>query len=566
MNFIFEKIKPHRFAFIMAILFLTFECFCDLSLPMIMSFVVDLGIGGNSITLILKFGLLMLMMALLGALCAFIRNRLAAIVSEKVGCEVRNEVYTKIQTFSFENFDKITPGELITRLTNDVTQIKSFVYGMMRILIKAPLTCIGAMVLIIVKTQEYAFILGVLIVFSALWVCLNVFIGYPRYGAVQEKLDKLNSKIREFLIGIRIVKAFSAEKKENEEFEEVSKVLGMANIKALRIAAIFMPLVNFTVNMGIVVILLMSNIKGKAEVGSLMATINYMIQILFALSMVSNIVNRSVRATSSANRVKEVLECTICQKDSLNPITLKNVDNLEFSKVSFTYPTSTVERLKGIRFSLKKGESLAIIGPTGSGKSTLINLIPRFYDATDGNVLINCNSINNFAMDNLRGKIRVVTQRPILFSGTIRENLKMAKASASEDELNSALTIAGAINFVKALPQGLDTVLGQRGVNLSGGQKQRLSIARSLCGGCEVLILDDATSALDSFTEAKVLNNLLALPLMLIIVTQRISTARRADNILVLDEGRCVGYDKHTSLLSNCSVYKELYSSQIGGN
>jgi ABC-type multidrug transport system, ATPase and permease components len=566
LKFILLRIKPHLCAFLFGIFFLSLEALADLTLPLIMSYVVDLGIGSKDAALILSYGLLMLAVALSGAFCAFMRNRLAAYVSENVARELRTDLYAKVQHFSFENRDRISEGELITRLTNDVTQIKGFVYGSMRILIKAPLTSIGAMAFIIMRTPSFIPVLAAIILFSALWVVLNILAGFPRYRNLQEKLDILNSAVREYLIGVRTVKAFSAEEKEKAQFERSSSVLASANVKALRVAAVLMPLVNLTVNLGIVVILVMANTGLNGRVGALMASVNYMTQILFSLSMVSNIVNRSVRASASAIRIREVLEEENEQKVAEGGFKGNGKGELEFSAVSFSYASSSKNTLSDISFTVVGGSSLAIIGPTGSGKSTLINLIPRFYDVNGGAISLDGVDVKDWDMERLRSAIRIVTQRPMLFSGTIRENLAFASDTAGEDEMLNALEKASALAFVNSADKGMDTLLGQRGVTLSGGQKQRLSIARALLGKAELMILDDATSALDSFTEARVLDNLLASQSSVILVTQRISTARRADKILVLEEGRAVGFGSHEVLLETCPVYKDLCLSQMGGD
>ncbi len=566
MRYILSKIKPHKLIFIFGIIFLSIEAICDLLLPSVMSYIVDLGIAKNDLATISKAAAIMLVIALIGACCAFCRNRLSALLSERVGRDIRAELFERTERFSLSSFEHFKAGTLITRLTNDITHIQGFVYGLLRILIKAPIMCVGAMSLIIINTPQFAPVLALLIVLATIWTILNVAIGYPRFNVVQEKLDNLNSKIREFLLGIRLVKAYSAEKKERSETEALSLSLKNTNIKALRVAATFMPLVNFSVNLGILLILILSNIERKSEVGALMATINYMTQLLASLSMVSNIVNRSVRAGSSAHRIQSVLNWKDDDQDTSGTECLNSIENIEFKNVSFSYPSSKELTLKGIDLTLNKGQVLSIIGPTGSGKSTLINLLPRFYDCTEGQILINGENSCVYNLKMLRKNIAIVTQHPFLFSGTIADNLRFAKDNATDEELINALKDAEAYNFVFALPDKMETVLGQGGVNLSGGQKQRLSIARALVANSSLLILDDATSALDSFTERKVLENLFNKGCTIILVTQRISTVCKADTILTLDKGVVAGEGSHSFLLKNCEVYCEIYNSQMGGD
>lgn len=565
MKYIISKIAPHKKAFLIAICFLFCEAMCDLLLPSMMSFVVDEGVAGSSLDTILHYGLIMLLIAAIGAFSAVMRNNLSARYSEIIGKEIRDEVYGKIMSFSFSSFDHLPPGDLITRLTNDITQIQNFIYGAMRILVKAPLVCIGALALIIIRTPSYAPVMLVVIAFAALFVTLNALQGFPRFKRAQDAIDKVNGKVREFLTTIRIVKAFSAEEKEAEAFRKESLELQQRNISALYVSALFIPLVNFSVNFGIVLILFTTASHPSGEVGSLMASVNYMMQLLVALSMVSNIINRSVRASASASRITEILEEPQSQKESAEPRTVRGEGNIEFSSVSFAYHEGAADTLKEVSFTLPAHTALSVIGATGCGKSTLASLIMRFYDASKGEVLVDGTEVKDWSVNALRSEVTIVSQRPVLFSGTIRENMQLAKESASDEEIYAALKTAQAYEFVTALPRGLDTDLSERGVNLSGGQKQRLSIARSLLKKANVLILDDATSALDSFTERGVLEALFRENLTLIVITQRISTACMCGSSLVLEDGRVAGIGSHAELLRDCKVYREIYESQVGG-
>lgn len=563
MRYIFSKILPHWPAFAITMVFLCIEAFADLLLPSVMSLVVDRGIAQGDTALIAHYALLMLLIAFTGAAGAVMRNFLSARYSELIGKEIREEVYSKIETFSFSSFDHLPPGDLITRLTNDVTQIQNFVFSLMRILVKAPLVSIGSFALIIYNSPRYAPVVFLVIVAAVTFVTLNAVLSFPRFAKAQGAIDRVNGKVREFLNAIRIVKAFSAEEKETESFSSISKELEEKNVSALRVSAVFMSLVNFAVNFGIVLILLVSNLKPSEGVGSLMASVNYMTQLLVSLSLCANIINRSVRASASSARVTEILNEPVTQVEKEGARTEPGEGSVELKSVSFAYHEGANDTLKGVSFSLPPGTSLAVIGATGSGKSTLASLLMRFYDTDRGSVLLDGTDVQDWTMKALREEITIVTQKPVLFSGSVRENMRLAKEDASDEEIIHALRLAEAL-FVLTLPDGLDTDLSERGVNLSGGQKQRLSIARSLLRGAKVLILDDSTSALDSLTEHRLLSNLFALDITLIVITQRVSTAAMCDRILVLEEGEVKGDGSAEDLYRDSEVYREIHNSQIG--
>ena len=437
----------------------------------------------------------------------------------------------------------------------------------MRIMVKAPITCIGAIVLIILQTPgQLPVILGIVVI-SALLIAGNMKIGYPKFGAVQGALDKLNDTTRQFLASVRVVKAFRAEEQESRKFAETSGWLADANTSALRTMAIFSPLVNLTVNFGIVLLLWISQSSNSGGIGKLMASVNYMTQILFAASMISNALNTAVRAMASSKRIQEVLDEQPAQKQAENPKTPEITGDIALKDVSFSYAGAGNPSLQNINIHIHSGETIGMIGPTGSGKSTLVNLIPRFYDATKGSVELDNCSVCEIEQNYLRSAIAVVPQKALLFSGTIRENLLWGRSDAAEAEIENASRIACADEFIAKLPEGYDTMLGQGGVNLSGGQKQRLCLARALVRAPKILILDDCTSALDAQTEASVLNGLSQLKqkTTVLLISQRISTVMRCNHILCLDNGQMRGYGTHEDLMRSCETYQEIYKSQIGG-
>lgn len=567
MKLILEYIKRHLGIFLLSILFLTMEAMADLLQPTLMSMIVDRGIKNADIHQIFFFGLIMLGIAMTGAVCAVIRNRFASQVSQTIGRELRQDMYHNVQQLSMENIDRLRPASIITRITNDVAQIQEFINGIMRIMVKAPITCIGAIILIMIQTPKQAPVIAGIIFVVSLLILGNMRIGYPKFGTVQKKLDRLNGVAREFLSSVRVVKAFHAEEEETEKFERVSLELAYANMAALRTMAVFSPFINLTVNFGIVLLLWISGKEQSVEIGRLMASVNYMTQVLFSVTMISNALNTAVRAAASSKRVKEVLEEKPVQSMPKIPLTPKMTGEIRFEQVSFAYAGAKRESLHKIDIEIHAGETIGIIGSTGSGKTTLVNLIPRFYDATDGMIWVAGCDVTQIDLKLLRTAIAVVPQKSLLFSGTIRENLCWGREDAAEEELKEAAKIACADEFIEQSGKGYDTLLGQGGVNLSGGQKQRLSLARALVRKPCILILDDCTSALDAQTEFQVLKGLREQTdgTTVLLVSQRISTVMRTDRILCMDHGCVMGYGTHKELMAFCKTYQEIYNSQIGG-
>lgn len=567
MKLIFHYIRKHLGSFIAAMIFLCIEATADLLQPTFMGYIVDNGVKDANIGQIMYYGAIMLGIAAVGAFSAVMRNIFSCRTSQYIGKELRGDIYRKVQTLSFENIDRLQPSSIITRITNDVTQIQDFTSSSMRIMIKMPITCIGAIALIIIKTPQQIPVMIVTLILAAIIIMANMKLGYPRFSNLQKKLDKLNNVSREFLTSIRVVKAFNAEGQEQEKFEAASENLSKASISTMRIMAIFPALINLVVNLGIVVLLWITQSQASSEIGQIMAAVNYMTQVLFALSMVSSIFNTAVRAMASSKRVSEIMEEVPAQLSPKTPIFPNIKGEISFEHVHFSYAGSSRESLNQIDFHIMPGETLGIIGPTGSGKTTLVNLVPRFYDATKGKVLIDGHNINTIDEQTLRTAVAVVPQKALLFTGTILDNLRWGKRDATEEEITRAAKIACADTFVTAMKDGYNTQLGQGGVNLSGGQKQRLSLARALIRNPRILILDDCTSALDASTEATVLTGLRkqAKDMTVLLISQRISTVMRADRILCMENGTVQGLGTHQELLAQCSTYQAIYASQIGG-
>lgn len=576
MRLMLHYIKKHAGMFLTAVVFLSIETFADLLQPAFMSYIVDRGVKGQEMEMILRYGLIMLGITAMGAVGAVVRNIYASRTSQLIGKELRLAVYEKVQSLSYENIDRLQPASIITRITNDVTQMQNFINGIMRIMLKAPVTCIGAVVLIIFQMPGLLPLMLIILICAGLLIYGNMKLGYPRFDRMQKKLDGLNNTSREFLNAIRVVKAFRAEDQEREKFEEASGQLAEAGISSMRVMAVFGPLINLTVNVGIVVMLWLSGREMSGEIGRLMACVNYMTQVLFALGMVSNILNSAVRAAASSARVQEILDEVPAQREAAPVQGLfpdeKLLDeklpagSIMFRQVSFAYAGTARPAVQEASFSVQAGETIGIIGPTGSGKSTLVNLVPRFYDASQGKVLVGGQDVTQIPTELLRQIIAVVPQKALLFTGTIQENLCWGDKQAGPEEIRRAAEAACADEFVTKLPESYETWLGQGGVNLSGGQKQRLSIARALLKKPRILILDDCTSALDAATEAKVLEGIHreSAGMTVLLVSQRISTVMKADHILCMEDGRICGFGSHERLMADCAPYQAIYRSQIG--
>ena len=566
MKLIFGYIRRHLSLFLTAIFFLAVEAAADLLQPAMMERVVDDGVKAADVGQILRYGAVMVAIAAVGAMGAVLRNIYASRTSQTISREIRSDLYRKVQSLSLENIDHLQPASIITRITNDVTQVQEFVNGCMRIMAKAPITCIGAMVLLALQTPWQIPVMAGILLIAGSFIFANIRLGYPRFGVMQRRLDQFNKVSREFLSSVRVVKAFRAEEGEERKFSDASQGLAGATTSAMEVMAVFAPLINLTVNLGIVLLLWISR-SSSTEIGHLMASVNYMTQILFSLGMVSHILNNAARAAASARRIGEILEEVPAQKAGKEHPAASWRGEVVFSDVSFTYGGAGKDALHHVSFRAAPGETIGIIGPTGSGKSTLVNLVPRFYDATGGTVAVDGVDVTKADAKALRSAVAVVPQKALLFSGTILENLRWGRENASREEVEAAAKMACAHDFVTAIHQGYDTVLGQGGVNLSGGQKQRLALARALVRRPQVLILDDCTSALDAATEAKVLESLRQMQgVTVLLISQRIAAVRRADRILCLEDGEVRGFGTHQELMASCSAYQAIYASQIGGD
>lgn len=572
MQFLNVYVKKYWKLFCVAVFFLTIEALCDLMLPTLMASIIDVGVAENRMDYIMRVGGVMLLITAIGALSATGRNIIASRVSQKFGTELRADLFRKIQSLSFENIDQFERASLVTRLTNDVTQVQNFVNGLMRIFVKAPLLCIGSLIMAVRLNPHLSTVLAVVVPVVALLVVLNMKVGFPRFMKVQKALDRVNSVIREYLSGVRVVKAFNRFDYETDKFDKANGEYKDRSVQVMRAMSVFNPTIMLSVNFGIVAVIWIGGIRvdsGQMQVGHVLAFINYMTQILMSLLMISMVFNMFVRARASAVRIGEVFS-------QINSMTWREQavrdvpgarGRIDFEDVTFSYDGPSGEpALHHISFTCLPGQTVGIIGSTGSGKSSLVGLIPRFYDAVSGTVKVNGTDVLEVDPSALREKIAIVPQKSVLFSGTIADNILWGRDDATREDIEHAAKLAEAHEFVAAFPEGYDTVLGQRGVNLSGGQKQRVSIARALIRRPDILILDDCTSAVDVATEAKIKQSLkrYASKVTCLLIAQRITSVMDADQIIVLDEGEIVGIGRHEQLLRECGVYKEIYESQIG--
>lgn len=562
----FEKYKA---PVVLAPLMMILECISDIVQPILMSNIVDIGIANMNLSYTVKTGIFMILIALLAA-CTGILN---AIFSSKAAVgfatELRKSLFKKVQSFSFSNIDEFSTASLITRLTSDITQLQNVVTMGLRIFIKAPFMLVFAAIMAVSINKDLALILvcSIPILFIGIMFILKK--GFPMFSIMQQKLDKVNESIRENLTNVRVVKSFVRQDYEKQKFKKSNDDLTNSTMKAMNIVIVNMPLMMFVMNFTTIAVIWFGGKQiavGDFEVGKLMAFINYIFHILMSLMMVSMTLIMFSRAGASSKRILEVLNTESDIADSPNAKDIKvSKGKIEFKNVSFKYNKDNEEyTLKDINFTVNAGEILAIVGATGSAKTSLVQLIPRLYDVTEGQVLVDDVDVRDYKIKNLRDGVGMVLQKNVLFSGTIKENLKWGNENATDDQIVEVCKDAQANDFIMSFTDKYDTDLGQGGVNVSGGQKQRLCIARAMLKKPAILILDDSTSAVDTATEAKIResfnDNLKGTTK--IIIAQRISSVVSADKILVVDDGKIVGIGNHKELLENNQTYQEIYYSQ----
>lgn len=548
---------------------LLLEVLVDLSLPTLLAAIVNTGIRQGDTAFILKTGGWMLALALTGVVMALIRNWLSTRVSQDLGTRLRGDLFRKVQKLSLAATSNFGTASLITRLTNDVMHVQNLSFMLTRIFIRAPLLVIGSAVMAFLLNPGLATILLGIIPILAFLIALRIRRGLPLFQKVQTAIDKVNGIMREYLAGVRVVKVFNRIQVEQDKFDNANRNLTDTGVKAARSMASIHPLMLLVMNSSIILVLWLGGLRissGSMQDGDILAFVNYFLQILQSMMMVSWIFTMGVRAKTSLDRIGEVFALQETMTDADKPVSPQRGGTVEMRNAAFCWPGQTKPILSEISFRADAGETIAIIGSTGCGKSSLIHLIPRFYDASDGSVLVDGIDVKLFDRKELRQRIALVPQQSVLFTGSILENLRWGKPDATDEEIQRACEIACADEFIPRLANGYDTWIGQGGVNLSGGQKQRLCIARALVRGCPVLILDDSTSAIDMSTEARIRHRLRehTANLTVLIIAQRIHSVMTADRILVMDGGRIIGSGKHADLLKDCQVYQDIYRSQMG--
>lgn len=566
---VYRHLKSYPLSVTFILLLIFGQVMSDLYLPTIMSNVINSGIMKEDIPYIVREGIIMLVISALGGGCAVFASLLGSRVTMGIGRTLRNNIFTKVESFSLHEFDKFGASTLITRTTNDIVQIQAVTIMIINMMLRAPLTVIGGTIQAYSKDKFLTLVMLSIIPFVIVLIILMTIFVVPLFKKVQSKIDKLNLVLRENLTGIRVIRAFNREDQEIKRFDEANADLTNTYIKVNRIMAFMMPVVFFFMNAIIVAILWFGSVRintGETSIGNLVAFIQYAMQIMFSVLMVTIMFVMIPRAQAAADRINAVLETETEIVDEKNPQHTGSIKGfIEFNNVTFRYHGAEEPALRNITFKANPGETIAIIGGTGSGKTTLINLIPRFYDIEDGEILIDGVNISKMQQRELRAKIGFVPQKALLFTGTISENLKYGDMEATEQQILHAADIAQATEFISQMDEKFDTILYEGGLNLSGGQKQRLSIARALTRKSEIYVFDDSFSALDFKTDAKLRAALKAETnnATVIIVAQRVGSVMDADRIIVLDEGEIAGIGTHRELLNTCEVYREIVSSQL---
>ena len=563
-------IKPYLSAFLLAPLLMLTEVFGEILLPKFMSMIINNGVADRDTGYIIRMGIIMVLTAIVMAAGGIGGAYFSAKASICFTSDLRDALFAKVQNFSFKNIDQYSTGSLVTRLTNDVQQVQNVTMMGLRLLFRAPGMLIGALIMALLMNAKLALVILIVIPFLSIAIVTIMVKAFPRFTLMQKKIDKLNSGIQEALTNVRVIKSFVREDYEEEKFQTMNQDLKDSSLNAMKIVIATMPIMMFAMNVTTLAVVWYGGniiIAGNMQVGDLTAFTTYIVQILMSLMMLSMVLLQSSRAIASVKRISEALDTEIDLTDeNASRKDLKVTEGkVEFKDVAFSYSNEGGEKiLEHINFTAEPGKVLGIIGTTGSGKTSLVQLIPRLYDVTEGQVLVDGVDVREYSLKNLRDGVGMVLQKNVLFSGTIDENLRWGNEEASEEEVRSAAGAAQADGFVTSFTKGYDSDLGQGGSNVSGGQKQRLCIARALLKKPKILILDDSTSAVDTATEAKIRESFSTTlkDTTKIIIAQRIGSVESADKIIVLDDGKIIGMGTHEELMKNCEAYQEIYYSQ----
>lgn len=559
-------LRPYKKECIIGPAFKLLEAIFELLLPTIMVLIINNGVDKHNIDYVLKMGGVMLLMATLGFCCSMICQYYAARASQGFGTTLRNTIFKHISSLSYAEVDTLGTSSLINRITNDVNQLQLAVAMLIRLVIRAPFICIGAIIMSMIMDFRLSLIILAATPIFAVILYLVISKSSPLYRKYQQKLDKIALILRENLSGVRVIRAFARTESEKKRFYVANDDLTDTAIHVGKVSALLNPMTSFVMNAAVIAILWSAGFHinaGRLSHGEIIALVNYITQILLALIVVSNLVIIFTKAVTSAGRINEVLAvCTSIQdkESQVQHVISGTSPSIQFNSVSFAYNNTGDKVLEDISVTIKRGETIGIIGSTGSGKSTFVNLIPRFYDVTEGSIFVDGRNIKDYKLHELRDKISVVPQKAVLFTGTISENIRWGKQNATDEEVNAAAKIAQADEFISNLPEGYNTQVSRGGLNFSGGQKQRLTIARAIVSKPDILILDDSSSALDFATDVELRRAITesSKNMTVLIVSQRASTIKQADKIIVFDDRHISGFGTHKELMDNCEVYKEI--------
>lgn len=564
-----KYLRPYALFAVLTPLSMAGEVLGDLLQPKLMSKIVDDGVLGQDMDLIIRTGLLMLLVLIGGGACGIAASAFGGIASQSFSRDLRVDVFKRVMGLSFEQTDKFTTGSLVTRLTADITAIQQMVDFMLRMLVRDSLLFFGGIIMMLTLNVRFGIIILCALPIEIIMMIVILKKANPYYSIVAKRLDSVNSVVQENVTGARVVKAYVREDTEEKRFDDANISLMESNLRVQTLMAILQPLLMIILNLSVIAVIVIGGWQVQAQamkVGEVMAAITYLTQVLHGVMMMSMMFQTLAKASASANRLREVLETDPVIKSGSVSLSDKTGGTVSFKNVSFSYPeTKGRPVISDLTLDIKSGESVAILGATGSGKSSLVNLIPRFYDCTAGEVLVDGVNVKDCKLDELRKKVGIVLQKSELFSGTVEDNIKWGDKNATHEEVISAAQAAQADEFIQKIPAGYEGIIAEKGASLSGGQKQRLSISRAVLKKPEILILDDSTSALDLGTEAKLraeidrkMNGT-----TLIIIAQRIQSAKSCDRIAVLDHGKLCACDTHENLLKTCEVYQDIYASQV---
>lgn len=564
-----KYLKPYALFAVLTPLSMVGEVLGDLLQPKLMSKIVDDGVLGQDMDLIIRTGLLMLLILIGGGACGIAASAFGGIASQSFSRDLRVDVFKRVMGLSFEQTDKFTTGSLVTRLTADITAIQQMVDFMLRMLVRDSLLFFGGIIMMLTLNVRFGIIILCALPIEIIMMIVILKKANPYYSIVAKRLDSVNSVVQENVTGARVVKAYVREDTEEKRFDDANISLMESNLRVQTLMAILQPLLMIILNLSVIAVIVIGGWQVQAQamkIGEVMAAITYLTQVLHGVMMMSMMFQTLAKASASANRLREVLETDPVIKSGSVSLSDKTGGTVSFKNVSFSYPeTKGRPVISDFTLDIKSGESVAILGATGSGKSSLVNLIPRFYDCTAGEVLVDGVNVKDCKLDELRKKVGIVLQKSELFSGTVEDNIKWGDKNATHEEVISAAQAAQADEFIQKIPAGYEGIIAEKGASLSGGQKQRLSISRAVLKKPEILILDDSTSALDLGTEAKLraeidrkMNGT-----TLIIIAQRIQSVKSCDRIAVLDHGKLCACDTHENLLKTCEVYQDIYASQV---